>query len=56
MKVWVTVEDIDVEISDKEQRYQPDILEDWCHRAAELVIQQRTATALLEPTHPDPPS
>lgn len=48
MKLWLQADDIEVEISDKRLAYSPDVLEDWCHRANELMVQQRAATVALD--------
>jgi hypothetical protein len=46
MKVFLSTGDVTVEFKVKSP-YSPDVLEDMCHRANELLIQQRAAASLL---------
>lgn len=48
MRVWLRVEEIEVEISDKAQHFSPDVLLDWCHQANDLMVSQRACTLSLE--------
>lgn len=48
MRVWLSADEIVVEISDKDQRYSPDVLLDWCHQASDLMTTQRACTLALE--------
>lgn len=48
MRVWVRAEELEVEISDKQQRFSPDVLADWCNRANDLMVSQRACTVSLE--------
>ncbi len=47
MKVFLSVEDITAEIK-VDGNYQPDVLTDICHRATELVTQQRITSLVVE--------
>ncbi|HJS83720.1 MAG TPA: hypothetical protein VJ742_12900 [Nitrososphaera sp.] len=53
MRIRISVDEHQVEISDSHQRYQPDVLADWMARANEAMRSQRTFTLALEKA-PDP--
>ena len=55
MKVFLSFGDATAELK-VDGPYSPDILSDVCHRAAELIIQQRAATVALEVEDAEPPS
>lgn len=54
MRLYLAVDGIEVEVEDKE-RYSPDLLDDWCNRAAKLMQEQRVLTVCLAQTVPHVP-
>lgn len=55
MKVFLSHEDDTVEIK-VDGPYSPDVLSDMCHRASELIVQQRMTGELLEGVEDAEPS
>jgi hypothetical protein len=47
LKVYLSCDDLVVEISDKDQRYAVDVLDDWCARASALMQEQRALAVCL---------
>lgn len=54
MKLWISADGVEVEISGKES-YAPDLLDDWCARAGRLMQEQRALSVCLSQAEPHVP-